>query len=342
LIDRIRRRENPLHPLVTLGIARTVGYEVEYPETDRVRKLNRNGTFEFLERLGFKGSTAGGDCRETSPGPFYDPLTANLVFEKFADAKIVDLGKYEGMTMHFNVGLEESRGLVELVRAMYLTGAGYDPHVNFLRSGLCIRFNSNGFGQYVECKTFDVMEKSEFVWNMRCLSYLSWALGAHQYLARQGEESAWKKELAEIWKEYLGELNGGLKSVGLEGYLSEEGNGASSVQIVHQELERILPDTASRRKIEKRKGNLPPIRFDNREWPNVAAFTRRVTELSVRKIEALADKIEEEAIQDARVTEINHKYGRFLQKYDTPISSSSSNSRKQTFKEVRDLLLKNI
>lgn len=345
LLKRVRRRENPLNPLVSLGIARTVGYEIEYPRSPK----NIAGLNNFLSDLGFKqGVVHDGSCLETSPGPFYDPLTANMVFEKYVDSGILNFHGTEGaMTFHFNVDVL-CDGLIPLVRAMHLTGAGFDQTKFFFWDDLRIFRNNNGYGDYTECKTFDAISPYEFKWNMRCASYLAWALGASQDKCHR---NSWGIQLSNIWKNYLSEINKGLKSQGSSDYLyegrnKEIGTPISCIGKVTYQLNCIFSQESARfgglNEIDSSANEkIFPIKIDDKVWPNVAAFARDVTEQAVQKIENIVDFIENEAIEDVRKIEKlsgssrTMAIGNFLTQYNYV-------GGLETYTKVRDLLLKNL
>jgi hypothetical protein len=122
--------EDSLHP--HRGLIPTSGYEVEFMKSDHFPV----GFHSFLRKIGFTEGGGGGDCIETSPGPFLDPRTANLVFKQWIDTGLLDIHHNCPWTFHFNLGTKSPHvnlgvNSIELtgktLRLMQLTGYAYQP-----------------------------------------------------------------------------------------------------------------------------------------------------------------------------------------------------------------------
>ncbi len=325
-LERVKRRENPHHPLNTLGVARTVGYEIEFEADEDARLMNRQGLFELLWFGGFKSGDGGSKSFETSPGPFYDPLTANLVFGAYCDAGIVDLMKYENFTYHFNVGI---RGVdvTPLIRGMYLTGAAHNPNRSFKSDRIQIYPNYQNGVVYTECKSFEAITKKDFEWNMKSASFLSWALNAHEKKVPEEGLNKWDLELSDIWQEYSDILDEGLASIDIRNHLDETMH-TPSAEIVKKQLRLIFPKKSFRYKELGKVGITEPgilgIYARGNYWPNLAYFAREVADNAVAKIEALADKLEKEVMEDIKeiekwsLSEREFLIAEFRDKYKAP------------------------
>lgn len=307
-LNRIKRREDPRHPLNKLGIARTVGFEIEFMMDSITDEMESTGLFEALGYAGFKPGGGGAESYEISPGPFYDPLTATSVFEEYYDAGILRIDSYDKFTYHFNVSALGS-DLVPLIRGLYLTGAAYYSADNFKDSQVRIGIKNHDLGQYIECKSFSVVTRSGFIWNMKAASYLSWALCAYDRKHKEWGEvkvDKWTEELSNIWHEYVSTLGEGLNSVGMYGYLYESRH-LESARNVREQLNLIYPTKDSRYKNIDNVGNDSPFIFAvstaDKKWPNLAVFATEIANNAVSKIESLANKFEAEVTRDIKKIE---------------------------------------
>ncbi len=338
-LDRIRRRESSKHPLNTLGIAKTVGYEIEFAQDMATTFMLDEGLFEMLGFVGFKPGLGGTGAYETSPGPFYDPLTANTIFETYCDAGIIDLTKYKSFTYHFNVGIKNEGIVVPLIRAMYLTGAAYDSYADFVDKGLRTYGNRINGVAFTECKTFDAITREGFLWNMKSASFLSWALDASHGVGKSRKtRTKWHNELGQIWRDYKNTIDEGLRSIDLDGHLDQIDHG-NDAKIVRRQLQKIFPAKSAYYKDLSKINNytnpdILEIYAQRKYWPNLAYFAREVTNDAVTKIELLADNFEREVEVDIKE----------IEKRSVPEKSLVAKFREKynvySYVEVRDLFVK--
>ena len=345
---RIGRRENPLHPLNTLGVARRVGHEVEYTPGDTDKQIRRKYGFEILDIIGFFSGGGGGEAVETSPGPFYDPLTAVTVFNLFADSGIIDLHRRNSQTMHFNVDMlpTPSLELRRLVRALHASGYSNNPNIAWERPELYISPN----GDHTEGKVFDVVSKKGFGWTMESASFLCWTIAARERLKNRVRfPNTIDGRLASIWQSYIHILTMGFESVGVNGYLENANNRSIEVRGVIDQLKIIFPDKdipALHRDVSKADESLlpgvkPVVLSQTDKYANIAHFVRVVTDLHVAKVRALADDLEMKARKEVVSIDKLPRWqkakavDRFLKKYKTPVKSNETNE--EVYARVRSI-----
>ena len=305
VLEKISRRENPRHPLVSLGIARSVGYEIEFQKTDFTEQMEEELLFQCLDFAGVRQGQGGRSAFEISPGPFWDPDTGNAIFKIYHDAGIVEPEKYEnGFTFHFNVGLGSRKDMVFLIRALHLTGIPYNPHRKFNRPILEIYGKRDpNTSSYIECKAFEVMSPWGFEWSFKSASYLSWALAADQKKSSGLVLSRTGKELASIWRRYVKTVKSGLSTVEEAGdYLNSLSNEDPEIEAVRRQLKLIYPTPSSRyRDLNKVSGSpISKVRVGDRIWNNIAAFAKTQADIAVAGVERVAEKVEAEVIDDIR------------------------------------------
>lgn len=178
--------ESPHHPLNHLYP--TIGYEVEssYP-MDRDMRL-----YLFLNSIGFrKGAGGGASPLEASPGPFYRPETATLVYLLWVQAGLIDFYREYGQTFHSNLGVHLEEGMPELVIGLMSTGFAWqpifeDPHNSSGRDTWSPRIYCNmgvarnHYDNYIESKDFDALTVSGTVNHLHLWSHLGAALKSYQ------------------------------------------------------------------------------------------------------------------------------------------------------------------
>ena len=284
-LDRVIARasitENPRHPLISRGVARLNGYEVElsYLSTETTKRIG-DDFFTIAEILGFH---KGGDCFEAAPGPFHDPETGIALFELLADAGMADLYRQTGYTFHFNIQTEAIKNterstplplerrliedLYEIFWGLILSGTAHGPlfskrgeHDEYYNHGrLYVTPNQNDNGRYIEAKIFRVITKHEFYWTYRAATYLSWAKNAYRELCRANKKDnltirelgnctggRLEKQLAQISLQYSDRLHRGLRTVGLEGQLDCASISGDTRRFVHEQQALAIPDFKSR------------------------------------------------------------------------------------------------
>lgn len=358
VLERVKKHNSPWYPVVSLKIAKKLGYEVEFrcPDSYEIVSSQTIGT-----SVGFKKGD--GDKKyytELSPGPFFDPEVGNLIFEKYVEAGIIDVIKPLGLdndkTMHFNIGIRDMSGVVSLVRALHLTGAGINTERNFTKTYLDIRFNRQTFGpEYIEAKSFDVVTLSEFEWNWISASYLGWALGACNDIWKNQNWGSpgikWKNKLSVIWDDHMTMLGHGLESIADSKYLVTEENHLSSVTDTMTQLKFIFNEPGAHfgnlHKIDALSNtNIKPVRVGGKTWPNIAFFAREVTNKSVAKVRSVVDSIESEAKDDLKAIDKLPKgqqtdaASRFLEKYNYSwVMQKYGLGEEKAFQEIRKLLL---
>ncbi len=341
LMSKIRRRESEFSPLVSLGVAKSVGFEIEYPCAYEDMEC-------VLKSFGFATGFPQEGCLEISPGPFWCPETASAVFDKYTEAGIIDLHKYRGLTYHFNLGVVGQGGLIPLVRAMHMTGAAFDEKIPFLHS-LNIYTKGKKHGIYMEVKAFDVIREKEFKWNMKAASYLGWSVGAVQDASDWG--FGWGQELFRVWTNYQDSLSRGLAPLKLGEYLTTSSNKSPEVAGIVNQLSYIFSDPGARFGELEQVGNhhdrrILPVTLDGVFWPNIAAFARDVTNDAVAKIEKVADDVEQRAIGNLKRIEAmsgikrgmavqkfieDYQYSKLMEKYEL--------TAEELYLKVRRLLL---
>ena len=360
LLFRIKRRENKIHPLNSMGISRTVGFEIEYPNyTPICEHLRERGYIKKLELIGFNPGYGDSRCDEASPGPFHDPETAVAVYKLYAESGIIDTDSFCGMTCHFNVDLHEIDGLVELVRSLYLTGAASYPYRK--PENMHLRIGHNG--DHIEGKVFSINTDEDAIWNLRSASYLSWALGAYQdvynYQISNLSELKQKIALADVWKEYTSKIVQGLDYIGMGSYVSESenrdenGDDINEVSWIREQLKKIYPDEFYAQlpdlnnvgqliEDDVNPDGILGIRLGEKWWPNMCAFAREITNEAVGKIISITDQVEKECVEDIKKIEgmgtIKKRFAipRFLKKYKFTIETESN---VEAFNQVKQLLI---
>jgi hypothetical protein len=228
---------------------------------------------------------------------------------------------------------------------MYLTGAAYDSHRNFFDSQIRLLVNDQGFGKYVEGKTFSVVSREGFLWNMKSASFLSWALDAFNYKNDKlgvNKSNKWTDELSLIWKTYMETLGQGLASIGIYKHLHVPNHVQSDSNMVSDQLNLIFPSKSSRyrdlSKVSYRNSpGISVVRVGKKEWPNLAFFARDVADVAVGEIENLADSLENEVIEDIKNiegTKRQHERTMLKEKFCRKYASNSYRAVKEIFFEA--------
>ncbi len=328
-MTRAKRRENPRHPLISLGIARTIGFEVEYPIDKRADDMNtRHIYYDIMEGLGLKYGAGGNNCSEVSPGPFYDPETALAVLRMYSDIGFLDFYLHPNMTCHFNLGIRDTKSFAFLIWNMYLTGAAYNPdnsHVageedNTYEVRICP--NDQGQGKYLEGKVFDAMTQPALAWNLSCATYLSWAQSAADYVistnqnrslspenVRRSGLNRYRRELALIWRTHELDIRRGAQQVGLGGIFHETIPYHLN-EVLDRQIQLVYPDLPSRyldpslvseRKLTQggteKVVKTHPIDYQGRHYPNIVAYTTEMTNHTVAKIKEVEAEVEADCVR---------------------------------------------
>jgi len=329
VIERMRKRENPRHPAVSLGIAKTNGYEVEYDSIKNpvVQRLKKNNTFDYLYTLGFKcgtGDMNSGKADETSPGPFYDPQTAAIVYLLYANAKIIDTSMFVGSTFHFNIDNSvDDDDIVPIIRGLYLTGAALSPYHDSERDTLATVNHKDE--RRTEGKVFGVNTDADFVWTMISAANLCFAKAASKDESDSpGKE--YRDALGQIWEEYVQRMEKGLEYVNKKGYLYERRlrvvtqdevghkflTPEPNEEWVKDQLKKVFTDrTYAAYPDLKRAGQQNPAQqtgdgvrgiFEepSKWYPNIAVFSRTVINEAVSGVQKVIRKIETDCLQDIR------------------------------------------
>lgn len=189
--EKLRRQntewtESSHHPLNHLYP--TIGYEIEHDlPMDR-----HEGIYYFLHQIGFRKGTGGSGAEgEASPGPFYRPETAALVYLLWTQAGLFDFYREYRQTMHSNLGVHLHDGMPDLVLGLMATGFAWQPEFRDAAAikratwGLRIYSNMgesavNHYDNYQESKDFDNLTVSETVSHLHLWSHLGAALKAYQ------------------------------------------------------------------------------------------------------------------------------------------------------------------
>jgi hypothetical protein len=305
----VRELESADNPLVKDGIARRVGYEVEFDEPTWINHIDT--VLSLFPQLGIKmgiGGTRGKVVsKELSPGPFWSPETGNIIFRMFVDAGLIDFYKRFGMTMHFSLEIPRRDDIDMLIKGMYLTGYAYEPRFTFQTLGIESRgsvrmdifTNHQIEGEnYFECKAFDLMTAHGFEENFRLASYLAWALAAWQdvHLGTRSKTTPpqWEclNKLATVWETYLRCLSAGFESIGINHCRGEEVF-FNEWRKMDREIRFVYPDIKSRfedpHKVEEeiffgQQVRSKRVVVNDKEWPNIVAFGQDIAEEAVAEI----------------------------------------------------------
>lgn len=280
VIARASRTEDCRHPLISRGIARLNGYEIEFSYlSDEISNRIGDDFFSVAEILGFH---KGLDRFEAAPGPFYDPETGIALFELLSDAGMANLYHETGYTFHFNIQTEAikntdrdtpsqveeemTKDLFEIFWGLILSGAAHGPQyskrvqLDYAAIGrLSVLPNQNNHGRYIEAKIFRVITKHEFYWTYRAATYLSWAKNAYLELCRLNKKDSLsrrelgscdggelEKQLARISLRYSDKLRRGLRTIGLEYQLGLTRISGETLRFIHEQQALAIPDFKSR------------------------------------------------------------------------------------------------
>ena len=295
--------ENPNLPVITMGIAATQGYEIEYPRPRNSGTMSHafpEGFEAVTEDLGIHWGDGGDGCDEIAPGPFYHPKTMIAYFRLMQDLGFIDFYKYQGLTLHFNSGVG-TRHLRYLILAQYLGNTLSDTSM-FSRFSREHAFNFRIFGglpgdvdEYAECKSFLCLTPAETELGLTQIGYLSWALKCYQGVGNH----LGVKQMAAVWREYVADLNAGAKSVGLGGLFSGKGELREiSPALLNQMIalvDEAVPNYRARFKDPDSITTANPVTLNGRQWPNVVAFARSIGNEAVKNIKSIERDINTKA-----------------------------------------------
>lgn len=358
---RAKRRENPRHPLISLGIAKTIGFEVEHPPLEEIELNKRNIYSLVMSVLGLKCGWGGFNADEVSPGPFYDPETALAVLRMYSDAGFLDFYLHANMTCHFNLGIRDSDQFAFLIRNMYLSGAAYsqensEPLNKDEHHSLRILKNNKGMGPYLEGKVFDALTQPALAWNLKTASYLSWAQSAAKD-AETGKLNRYRHDLAHIWIHHESCIRRGAEKVGL-GEIFCRTIPSSLYRKLDAQMEVVYPDlhsrytdpaTVSQRTIvkggHKRVIEPTPVDLDKKHWPNIVAYTVAVCDETVTRIQEIEARVEADcqaAILEIETNPNQAQYRKLLDQFlvdfavDIP-DNATPDEKRQAYSEVKAL-----
>ncbi len=301
-LELIERRDHPLAHLYT-----RFGYEIEFQRNVWLQKKN----WEMLPHIGFfngAGEFSGGPVWESAPGPYRRPETAEAVFLSFVRLGIIDLYKYGGQTVHFNMELPFKDRSWILVRGLQATGWAFAPrfmdqeemkkrHYLVDEGGatqgkqvmrLVVHHENDGSTR-VEAKEFDLLTAEDFARFLRSGALLLSAFTAHE---RSGGFEDWETEdeerLAKVWEWYERRLYLGLAQLGLEGIL-EEYSGVRVASKFGKEIVGVLPDRwAHYEDVSQKRG--AQIILGGRRYANMVSFARNLALNASREVNKVMQK----------------------------------------------------
>ena len=301
IAERIAQDENTDLPIITMGIAATQGYEIEYPSNPGTMSAAISEGFEEVtEALGIHWGSGGDGCAEIAPGPFYHPETMIAYLKLMQDLGLIDFHKYKGMTLHFNPGVGKE-GLKHLILAQYLGNTLSDTTMfsNFSREyGFTFKTCDGLLGDvdtYTECKSFLCVTPAETELGLAQIGYLSWALKCHQrveeYLVDRTGLPDQVKQMASVWSRYVDNLDKGVRSVGLDNLFY---NGDDDDSVPARKLNKMIvlideavPDYQARFKNPNSVTTPNPVVIRGRRWPNIVAFARSIGNEAVEEIKSI-------------------------------------------------------
>lgn len=395
LVEAMRRaalKEHPRHPANSLRLARYSGYELEYRELDG-KMLDQLGPIfgsKFVDFIGFSQGGGGIGESEFSPGPFRDPKTGIVAFRLLNQASVIDLFAEYGLTFHFNAELEsnEEDEVAPLVWTLYATGAIYGPEFSDVHKvdfgeeegadedeeegeSLRIYNNSSRHGDYIECKTFDVLTPHGFEWGYEGAASLVHALGAYQDVAKESQTrhpdknqihrapvDKYRKRLARIWLRHDRRMAEGFAVLGFKRYFRETWVPLKAVHRLEQEIDKVYPTQSSRyldRKnvtegeitVSGQKLTVPtiPIRTKEGTWPNIVAFATAMVDRVREEVNAVFDALEADVQSDISQIEACSEEGEklnliceFVDKYQVDLPEEADVvSMVRAYQEVRSL-----
>lgn len=338
---QISRLENPDLPIITMGIASTLGGEVEFPSIhERITKYIPDALVEVTESLGVHWGTGGSGCAEIAPGPFYHPETLVAYLQLMQDLGFVDLYKYQGMTLHSNLGVR-NEGLSELILAQYTSNTISDISMftsHSRRNGFEFKIWADRAGEietYSECKSFLCMTPHELDIGLTQVGYQSWALKCWQNIGERLGDTARVKQMADVWSQYIQNLEIGARSVGLDGIFGQDHNTLPKrklnkmIALIHE----AMPDYRSRFKDPMSTITPNPVTVGMRKWPNIVAFARSIGDEATQQIKLIEQDINQHAALEIR--QIGRSRGEdrrglvngFIQKY-RPLSTGRTDEEK--------------
>lgn len=323
----IAKWEDPDLPIITMNIAATLGNEIEFPfDTEEIYDNIPADLETLTDQLGIHWGGGGEDCAEIAPGPFYHPETMVAYFRLMQDLGFIDFTKYQGLTLHFNSGVQR-RGLCNLILGQYLANTISSTSMfsdDSREDGFKFKIFDTCSGQvekYTECKSFLCITPFETELGLIQAGYLSWALKCYQRIEdsldyegvglltptkiQQSQVPIRVKQMAQVYFEYITNLDLGARTVGLRGLTHMELSQvpARKLNKMISLVQEAVPDYRSRFNDPNSINTQNPVIIGDRHWPNVVAFARSLGNDAVSKIK----KIERGVNTDAknRILEIN-------------------------------------
>ncbi len=338
---QISRLENQDLPIITMGIASTHGGEVEFPSIhERITKYIPDAFVEVTAALGVHWGTGGSGCAEIAPGPFYHPETLIAYLQMMQNLGFVDLYKYQGMTLHSNLGVR-NEGLSKLILAQYLCNTTSDTSMftgDSRRNGFEFKIWADRAGEietYSECKSFLCMTPHELDFGLVQIGYLSWALKCWQCEGELLVTPQRVKQMASVWSRYIQNLDIGARSVSLDGIFGQDFDFLPKrklnkmIALIHE----AMPDYRSRFRDPKSTITPNPVTVGIRKWPNIVAFARSIGDEATQQIKLIEHDINQQAALEIRQlgrSRGENKRGlinRFIQEY-RPLSTDRTDEEK--------------
>lgn len=305
---QISKLEDPNLPIITMGIASTLGGEVEFPSIhERITKYIPDALVEVTGVLGVHWGTGGSGCAEIAPGPFYHPETLIAYLQLMQDLGFVDLYKYQGMTLHSNLGVW-NEGLSELILAQYISNTISDISMftsYSRRNGFEFKIWADRAGEietYSECKSFLCMTPHELDIGLTQVGYQSWALKCWQNIGKRPGDAARVKQMGDVWSQYIQNLEIGARSVGLDGVFGQDHDTLPKrklnrmIALIHE----AMPDYRSRFKDPMSTITLNPVTVGTHKWPNIVAFARSIGNEAIQQIKLIEHDINQHAALEIR------------------------------------------
>lgn len=300
----ITQLENPNLPVITSGIAATIGSEVEFPYfQSRLHKSIPQGFISFTEGLGIHWGTGGSNCAEIAPGPFYHPETMVFFHRLMQDLGFIDYHQYLGMTFHFNTPVQREY-LLYLVFGLYMANIMSSPNMFSsitLEEGFRPQIYEGNDGQvedYTECKSFLCYTPEDTDRGTIQAGYISWALRNYQLSLRQRHPPKRVRQMAAIGHQYINTISAGARAVGLQGLFNRDDEDYVRPEAINRLVDlvsEVVPDYRARYLDTKNIDSSSPVLIRGKSWPNLVAFARDAGELAVQRVKMVEEEMNREA-----------------------------------------------